>query len=90
MDWGEEYISSKPKKIWTYQMGYNVHNKKVIGKRKAELKLEELHIVGIKSIKPFKGNKFIIKAENGTFALPKDKLDEAEKINFTKELIIWQ
>lgn len=54
---------------------------------KAQLKLENLHIVGISSIEPFKDNKLIIKAANGTFALPREKFNEAEKINFTKELL---
>ncbi len=59
-------------------------------KNKAQIKLGELHILGVKSIKPFKDGKFIIKAESGTFALPKDKLEEAEKINFSKEMMTWK
>lgn len=54
---------------------------------KAQLKLDSLHILGISSIKPFKDNKLIIEAANGTFALPREKFNEAEKINFTKELL---
>ncbi|MDD5372735.1 MAG: hypothetical protein PHO62_04820 [Sulfurimonas sp.] len=54
---------------------------------KAQLKLENLHILGISSIKPFKDNKLIIEAANGTFALPREKFNEAEKINFTQELL---
>jgi hypothetical protein len=56
-------------------------------KNQPQLKLDDLHIYGIKSIKPFKNNKLIIKAENGTFALPKEKFEEAEKINFHSALI---
>jgi len=36
--------------------------------------------------KPFKDNKYIIKAENGTFALPVDKFKKAKKLNFSKKL----
>ena len=57
-------------------------------KGQAELKLDGLHAYGIKSIKKFKGNKLIIQAANGTFAIPKDKLEKAEKINFSVELNI--
>ncbi len=53
----------------------------------AQLKLENLHILGISSIKPFKDNKLIIEAANGTFALPREKFNEAEKINFSQELL---
>mgnify|MGYP006971714644 CR=1 FL=1 len=56
-------------------------------KNTPQIKLGDLHIYGIKSIEPFKDNKYIIKAVNRTFALPKDKLNEAEKINFTSELM---
>jgi len=59
-------------------------------KKKPQIKLNDLHILGVKSIKPFKKDKYIIKATNGTFALPKEKLEEAEKINFTKELSEWE
>lgn len=41
---------------------------------------------GISSIEPFKNNRLLIKAANGTFALPKTKFDAAEKINFTPAL----
>jgi|GEM_PF-7033004 len=54
---------------------------------KAQLKLDNLHILGISSVKPFKDNKLIIEATNGTFALPREKFNEAEKINFTQELL---
>lgn len=54
--------------------------------KKSELKLKDLHIIGINSIKPFKNNQYIIKADNGTFALPKDKFNEAKKINFNFKL----
>ncbi|MDD5400679.1 MAG: hypothetical protein PHQ93_05805 [Sulfurimonas sp.] len=54
---------------------------------KPQLKLENLHILGISSIKPFKDNKLIIEAANGTFALPREKFNEAQKINFTQELV---
>jgi len=56
-------------------------------KNKPQIILDDLHIIGIKSIKPFKKNKYIIKAANGTFALPKDKFNEAKKINFTPKLM---
>ncbi|WP_321778193.1 hypothetical protein [Sulfurimonas sp.] len=62
---------------------YNVNN----FKNKPQLKLDELHILGINSIKLFKKDKLIIKATNGTFALPRDKFDEAEKINFNEKLM---
>jgi adenine specific DNA methylase Mod len=54
-------------------------------KNEPQLKLGNLHIFGITSVKPFKGNKIMIKAANGTFALPKDKYEKAEKINFNIE-----
>lgn len=56
-------------------------------KGKPQLKLGKLHILGITSIKPFKNNQLIIKAANGTFALPREKFEEAEKINFTSDLM---
>lgn len=59
-------------------------------KNRPQIKLGELHILGVKSIKPFKKNKYIIQATNGTFAIPKDKFDKAEKINFTAELMKWK
>jgi len=56
-------------------------------KNRPQIILDELHILGIKSIKQCKQDKYIIKAVNGTFALPKDKFKKAEKINFnSKEL----
>ena len=62
------------------------HNYKKF-KNKPQIILDDLHIIGVKSIKPFKKNKYIIKAANGTFALPKDKFNEAKKINFTPKLM---
>lgn len=59
-------------------------------KNKPQLKLDDLHILGVKSIKPFKKDTYIIKATSGTFALPKEKLEKAKKINFTKELNEWK
>ena len=59
-------------------------------KNKPQIKLGKLHILGVKSIKLFKQNKYIIKATSGTYALPKDKLEAAEKINFTEELEKWK
>lgn len=59
-------------------------------KNKPQIIYGKLHILGVKSIKPFKGDKYIIKATSGTYALPKDKLEEASKINFTKELKKWR
>ena len=58
-------------------------------RNKPQIKLDELHILGIQSIKPFKNNKYIIKAANGTFALPKEKLEKAKKINFNSKLMKW-
>jgi len=62
------------------------HNYKKF-KNKPQIILDDLHIIGIKSIKPFKKNKYIIKAANGTFWLPKDKFNKAKKINFTPKLM---
>jgi len=62
---------------------YNPNNYK----NKPQLKLGKLHILGIESIEPFKKNKYIIKADNGTFALPKDEFEKAEKINFNEKLM---
>jgi len=61
-------------------------NNKKYYRNKSQIILGELYIVGIKSIKPFKDNKYIIKAENGTFALPVDKFKKAKKLNFSKKL----
>lgn len=97
----KDYLSNKPTKIWTYQMGYNVNNRKKNksrqslewiynnNKSKPQIKIGDLHILGVKSIKPFKDGKYIIKATSGTYALPKEKLEKAKKINFTKELKKW-
>lgn len=58
-------------------------------KNTAQLKLDKLHIFGITSIEKFKENKLIIKGANGIFALPEDKFNTAEKINFNSELNKW-
>jgi len=56
-------------------------------KGEAELKLDNLHIYGIKTIKKYKNNSFLIKSANGTFSIPIDKFELSEKINFTQKLI---
>ncbi|MCD6173183.1 MAG: hypothetical protein J7J96_05235 [Sulfurimonas sp.] len=78
------YISTETETV-NMKKEYNVKD----FKNKPQIKLGELNILGITSIKPFKKDKFIIKATNGTFALPRDKFYEAEKLNFTPELMKW-
>ena len=56
-------------------------------KNTPQIKLGKLHIYGITSIEVFKKDKWMIKGSNGTFALPKDKFEEAEKINFNSDLM---
>jgi len=79
-----EYDNQKPR----YKNNAYIEKKynKKHYRNKSQIILGELHIVGIKSIKPFKDNKYIIEADNGTFALPIDKFKKAKKINFSKRL----
>lgn len=57
-------------------------------KKSPQLKLSNLHIYGVSNITPFREQKEILMIESslGNYALPKNKLINAEKINFTPEL----
>ncbi len=67
----------------------NINKKPIYNdyKGQPELKIDNLHIFGITSIKEFKKTKVIINSVSGTFALPKDKFKSANKINFTEDLM---
>jgi len=59
-------------------------------KKAPQLKIGALTIYGIKEIKPFRDQKetLIVESATGTFALPKNDLINAEKMNFTPELSV--
>lgn len=58
-------------------------------KKSPQLKLSKLHIYDVRNITHFREQKEIIMVESslGSYAIPKNELISAEKINFTPELI---